>query len=137
MAGCYHKPLFGAATLQDLPSDGEGRRFVINASNLQSGALWRFMKPYMRDWRVGEVKSPTIPLATAVAASSAFPPVLFPCVLELKPEQFTSLCLHIALVHWCSIPKQPSARGTSPEPHYMRLCRWVTVSAALELALCV
>ena len=31
-------------------------------------------KPYMRDYRVGEVKAPTIPLARAVAASSAFPP---------------------------------------------------------------
>jgi NTE family protein len=89
IAGQYRKYLFGDATLQDLPSDGEGPRFVINASNVQSGALWRFMKPYMRDWRVGEVKAPTIPLATAVAASAAFPPVLSPCVLRLNPKDFT------------------------------------------------
>ena len=89
VAGQYRKYLFKDATLQDLPSDGEGPRFVINASNVQSGALWRFMKPYMRDWRVGEIKSPTISLATAVAASSAFPPVLSPCVLRLDPKHFT------------------------------------------------
>jgi len=82
----YKKHLFGDAMLQDLP---DAPRFVINASNLQSGALWRFMKPYMRDWRVGEVKRPTIPLAQAVAASSAFPPVLAPAPLSLRDEDYT------------------------------------------------
>jgi len=82
----YKKHLFGDATLQDLP---DSPRFVINASNLQSGAVWRFMKPYMRDWRVGEVKRPTISLAQAVAASSAFPPVLAPAPLSLRDEDYT------------------------------------------------
>jgi NTE family protein len=49
IADAYRKYLFGNATLQDLPDDPP--RFVINATNVQSGALWRFMKPYMRDWR--------------------------------------------------------------------------------------
>jgi len=82
----YRKHLFGKATLQALP---ETPRFVINATNVQSGVLWRFSKPYMRDYRVGEVKDPSVPLATAVAASSAFPPVLSPCTLELDPNSFT------------------------------------------------
>lgn len=47
------------------------------------------MKPYMRDWRVGEVKHPDVELAVAVAASSAFPPVLSPCQLELEHDSFT------------------------------------------------
>lgn len=82
----YREVLFGDATLQDLPA---GRpRFVINATNVQSGALWRFMRPYMRDWRVGEVRRPEISLATAVAASSAFPPVLSPMILKLDPASF-------------------------------------------------
>ncbi len=83
----YSKYLFGDATLQDLPDEP---RFVINATNVQSGALWRFMKPYMRDWRVGEVRQPKIALATAVAASSAFPPVLSPVTLELDDADFTA-----------------------------------------------
>jgi NTE family protein len=62
---------------------------VINATNVQSGALWRFMKPYMRDYRVGEVPRPTLSLAQAVAASSAFPPVLSPVELRLDPKAFT------------------------------------------------
>jgi len=82
----YTKYLFGDATLQDLP---DNPRFVINATNVQSGVLWRFSKPYMRDYQVGEVVKPTVPLALAVAASSAFPPVLSPLVMELNPGDFT------------------------------------------------
>lgn len=82
----YRRHIFGDATLQDLP---EHPRFVINATNVQSGVLWRFSKPYMWDYRVGKVENPTIPLALAVAASSAFPPVLSPLVMELDPKSFT------------------------------------------------
>ncbi|HEU0078685.1 MAG TPA: patatin-like phospholipase family protein, partial [Longimicrobiaceae bacterium] len=84
----YRRHLFGDATLQDLPADDEGPRFVMNASNVQSGVLWRFSRPFMGDWKVGLVRSPTIPLALAVAASSAFPPVLSPVVLDLDPDDF-------------------------------------------------
>ncbi len=87
IAEAYDAHLFDGATLQSLP---DVPRFVINATNLQSGALWRFMKPYMRDYRVGEVKVPNVPLAQAVAASSAFPPVLSPFELRLDPSTFTA-----------------------------------------------
>ena len=86
IVSAYDSVLFNGATLQDLP---DHPRFVINATNVNSGALWRFMKPYMRDYRVGEVKKPKLPLAKAVAASSAFPPVLSPCELRLDPGDFT------------------------------------------------
>jgi NTE family protein len=86
IAAAYDEHLFHGATLQDMP---DAPRFVINATNVQSGVLWRFMKPFMRDYRVGEVKNPTVPLAKAVAASSAFPPVLSPCELRLKESDFT------------------------------------------------
>ena len=86
IAAAYDEHLFKSATLQDLPDEP---RFVINATNVQSGAIWRFMKPYMRDYRVGEVKRPTIPLSKAVAASSAFPPVLSPVEMRLDPAAFT------------------------------------------------
>jgi NTE family protein len=86
VAGAYRKHLFGQATLQDLP---DKPRFVFNATNIQSGVLWRFAKPYMRDYRVGEVKAPQVDVATAVAASSAFPPFLSPVVLKLDEAAFT------------------------------------------------
>lgn len=82
----YREHLFGDATLQDLP---DHPRFVINATNVQSGVLWRFSKRYMRDYRVGEVLNPSVSLARAVAASSAFPPILSPVVMELNPADFT------------------------------------------------
>lgn len=82
----YKDILFGEATLQDLP---DRPRFVINATNVQSLVLWRFSKPYMRDYRVGEVKNPKVALARAVGASSAFPPVLSPVEMKLNPADFT------------------------------------------------
>jgi NTE family protein len=82
----YRDQLFEKSTLQDLPDQP---RFVINATNVQTGVLWRFSKPYMWDYLVGEVKSPAVDLATAVAASSAFPPVLSPVTMKLQDSQFT------------------------------------------------
>lgn len=77
--------LYSKRTLQDLP---DRPRFVINATNVQSGALWRFMKPRMRDWRVGDIPEPTVRLSHAVAASAAYPPFLSPFILKTAPEDF-------------------------------------------------
>ena len=85
VADNYNKYLYNHAGLQDIP---DSPRFVFNATSLQTGVLWRFAKPYMGDWKVGLVRNPTIELATAVAASSAFPPLLSPCVLNLDPNSF-------------------------------------------------
>ncbi len=71
VADAYRAHLFATHTLQDLP---DRPRFVINATNMQSGVLWRFTKAYLWDWRVGEVANPQTQLAVAVTASSAFPP---------------------------------------------------------------
>jgi NTE family protein len=85
VAAAYDEYLFGGATLQDLPDQP---RFVINATNVQSGVLWRFSKPYMGDYRVGRVRQPAVSLARAVAASSAFPPVLSPVEMRLGADAF-------------------------------------------------
>ncbi|MBK8269887.1 MAG: patatin-like phospholipase family protein [Planctomycetes bacterium] len=84
----YNKRLFNDAKLSDLPSDAEGPRFKINATNVQTGSLWRFSKPYMGDYQIGLIQNPDVTLAKAVAASSAFPPVLSPCLLDVDPEDF-------------------------------------------------
>ena len=81
----YRKHLFGHRTLQDLPDRPE---FVFDATNQQSGVLWRFLKRYMADYRVGMIEHPRVELAVAVAASSAFPPVLSPVRLKLKESDF-------------------------------------------------
>lgn len=73
-----YRPLVGEATLQDLP---DRPRFVLCATNLQTGVLWRFTKAYAGDYVVGRLPNPRVPLATAMAASSAFPPFLSPLAL--------------------------------------------------------
>lgn len=88
VAQAYRKYLFAQSTLQDLPGDSEGPRFVINATNVQTKVLWRFSRPYMGDYRVGLVRNPKVELAVAVGASSAFPPVLSPVELKLDPAGF-------------------------------------------------
>ena len=75
VADHYNKYLFNHAKLNAIAERREGPRFVFNATSLQTGVLWRFSKPYMGDWKVGLVMNPDVELATAVAASSAFPPV--------------------------------------------------------------
>jgi hypothetical protein len=66
-------PAGTGATYRPRTEPGE----FTNAANVQSKVLWRFSEPYMRDWRVGEVRNPRAPLAFAVVGSSAFPPVLW------------------------------------------------------------
>ncbi len=86
----YRRRLFGSATLRDLPDETKpgNPRFVITATNLQSGALWRFAKPYTWDYKVGEIPQPAISLASAVAASSAFPPILAPARFRFKASDY-------------------------------------------------
>ncbi|MCT7658304.1 patatin-like phospholipase family protein [Mycobacterium deserti] len=83
VAAAYREHLFGDTSLQALP---ETPQFIFNSTNLESGVLLRFSKKYLGDYRVGRVMNPDIPLAVAVAASSAFPPVLSPCTLNLKGQ---------------------------------------------------
>jgi len=89
LSSIYDRALFKGASLQDLPSDQEGPRFILCASNLTTGSLWRFSRAYMADWRVGRVLNPVFPLARAVAASSAFPPVLSPMRMNLGAYDLT------------------------------------------------
>ncbi len=90
-ASAYNKHLYHDATLHDLPDDeaGEGPRFIIYATNLQSGVSFRFSRPYMADYRIGlNRKTGGVLVADAVAASSAFPPILTPKVLKTNPDDW-------------------------------------------------
>lgn len=83
--GLYDDFLFHGATLQNLP---ERPRFILNATNVQTGSLWRFSRPFMGDYQVGRIPHPTLSLSKAVAASSAFPPFLSPAILPLDETTF-------------------------------------------------
>jgi NTE family protein len=67
VAKSYEKHLLGTRTLQDIP---DKPRFVFCATNLQSGVLFRFSKPYAGDYVIGRLNKPMIRLSQAVAASS-------------------------------------------------------------------
>lgn len=90
VAEAYRAELFGDRTLQDLPPE-PAPAFIINATNLATGVLFRFTRAYMADWRVGTIRNPTTSLADAVAASSAFPPVLSPFELDLRGAEWETV----------------------------------------------
>jgi len=87
VVGYYRDKLFGDKTLQDFP---DRPRFVINSTNVQTGSLFRFSKPYIGDWQIGRTLNPRVPVAQAVAASSAFPPVLSPLRIDFNPGDFSA-----------------------------------------------
>jgi NTE family protein len=73
--------LYGGWRLAQLP---ETPRFVVNATNIGTGSLFRFSRPYLGDYLLGRVMDPDLRLAIAVAASSAFPPFYSPLRLDLS-----------------------------------------------------
>jgi NTE family protein len=101
VAASYDKLLFHNITLQNIPDQP---RFVFCATNMQTGVLWRFSKPYAGDYVMGRLDKPNLPLSKAVTASSAFPPFLSPLVLTLPPGSFTD---------W---PGQPAGAGGVVDP---------------------
>jgi len=86
LAEVLDEHLYHGTMLADLPDDPP--RFVFNSTNISTGVLWRFSKPYMADYRLGRVLGPNIRLATAVAASSAFPPFFSPLKLRVDPTSY-------------------------------------------------
>jgi NTE family protein len=91
VADSYDKHLFHRQTLQDLPTDETGPRFIFCSTNLGNGTLFRFSRPYMADWKTGTFANPTTRVAIAVAASSAFPPVLSPAMIDLPDGRTVTL----------------------------------------------
>jgi NTE family protein len=81
----YRDHVFGKTRLKDLPDEP---RFIFNATSMQTGSLFRFSKPYLADYRVGVLPKPEVDLAVAVAASSAFPPILSPVEVELDASKW-------------------------------------------------
>lgn len=82
VAALYRRRLFGDTTLGDLPDEAENPEFVFAATSLSTGALWYYSRSVVGDHVGGFFKAPGVPVATAVAASSAFPPVLSPHIVD-------------------------------------------------------
>jgi NTE family protein len=93
VVSAYDEHLFHGATLQALSDETHDStpkvpRFIFTATNVKTGTLWRFSKPYMADYRVGIIDKPNVSLAVAVAASTAFPPFLSPLRMNLDGFDF-------------------------------------------------
>ena len=95
----YDRYIFNGFKLRDLP---ESPVFTFNSTNLQTSGLLRFSRRYIADWRALMCENHNISLADAVAASSAFPPILAPMRLDLSRETVTT---------------PPGARFDQPELH--------------------
>lgn len=78
LEGIYAEHLFNE-TLDKMPNHPV---FVFMSTNMQTGRSFRFTKKRLADYRIGEIPNPTLPIARAVTASSAFPPFLSPVVLK-------------------------------------------------------
>lgn len=76
----YDKYVFGGAKLADVP---KSPCFVFNATSIHTGKLMRFTGEWFSEWSTGRWENADLSLSTAVAASSAFPPVLAPVVINL------------------------------------------------------
>ena len=88
LSDAYDEYLFHGAKLTDLP---EAPEFVFNASNLKTGRSFRFTRGYLADHRIGLIDTASVPapgntLATAVAASSGFPPIFAPVSFKTDPN---------------------------------------------------
>ncbi len=81
----YRRDVSGR-TLSQLPQQP---RFVFCATDLSYAVNWTFERERSGDYQVGYVRNPSWPLATAVAASSCFPPVFAPLKLGIEPSQLT------------------------------------------------
>lgn len=76
----YDKHVFGGTKLSSLPA---GRRFYFNATSMHTGKLVRFNNEWFGEWSTGRWEVGDMTLSTAVTASSAFPPVLAPIIIDL------------------------------------------------------
>lgn len=87
----YEKDLFGDTLLKDLPvADGSGNpKFIFYATNMQTGRSFRFRQDMLADYILGISRTTKVPLAVAVAASSAFPPIFSPIVLNTDPAAWS------------------------------------------------
>lgn len=82
IAKVYDERLFKGALLNNLPSGDGIPEFIFYSSNYDTGSSVRITKKEVYDYKLGEAPSADILLSHAVGASSAFPPILSPVILD-------------------------------------------------------
>ena len=91
LTDCYDRHQFGGLSLKAIPPAATPGQptFVFYATSLQTGRNFRFRQDYIADWKLGLNRSAELPLSLAVAASSAFPPIFSPVVINTQPRDWT------------------------------------------------
>ncbi len=85
----YDTQLLNGMTLDQLPQKPD---FIFKATNLQTGRSLRFSRRRVADYLVGEIRDTSkFKVAQAVAASSAFPPILSPVIITVKPSDWSDM----------------------------------------------
>lgn len=85
----YDDELLQGIRMDQLPEKPD---FIFKATNLQTGRSFRFERTRLADYLVGEIRDTSrFRVATAVAASSAFPPVLSPVNIALKDGDWSDM----------------------------------------------
>jgi NTE family protein len=90
--------------INELPDEP---RWVINATAYESGKNWRFMRKRMGDYKLNQTPEPAFPVASAMAASAAFPILIGPLVLRTKDfawSRFTGESRHATLPAETEVP---------------------------------
>ena len=81
--------------------------WLINATCYETGVNWRFAPDQMGDYIFGYTANPAIPLADAMAASGAFPGLIGPLMLDVRPFRWT-----------------PFGKDTARPPLYSKVSLW-------------
>ena len=84
LARRYARDLFGETLLRQIatPADDHAPRFIFYATNMQTGRSFRLRQDYIADYVLGISYKTEVTLARAIAASSAFPPIFSPVVVN-------------------------------------------------------
>ena len=91
VANAYDECLYGGTMLSQLPDYESGRspQFVFTALNVHSSALVAFSRTCIFDPRVGRIERPNLRLALAIAAATAFSPMMPPVTLRFTELDYT------------------------------------------------
>jgi hypothetical protein len=72
--------------LADLPEFGKGPQVLLLATDMRTGDGWAFSRHIAGSERYGYVLWPHFDVATAVAASAGFPPILAPTMIRISEQ---------------------------------------------------
>ena len=101
----YKSYLLGEFTLEELPDYPD---FVFNAAHIETGRNCTLSREGLHTWRLGDIATPKLSLAKAVAASSACPPYFPAVILDLEPDAFVKTTDYAGLYHRDDLKRQMS-----------------------------